>query len=159
VQSITEYVGSKSQAPGGETEILYVHRLKRDWVMEMPPKSAMVEANLKTKWEAWGSQATSDLQLHPAEPAGNQSPCFTSIPPPSHPPWLSCLLLSPVPSPPPLSTRLESMMPSGRRTEMSPVNHGAVSVICIASVVLGKSWDCPPHICAHSSPPWQKGLP
>lgn len=62
--------------------------------MEMPPKITMVEANLKAKWEAWGSQATSDLQLHAAEPAGNQSPCSTSIPPPSHPPWHSCLLLS-----------------------------------------------------------------
>lgn len=42
----------RSKAPGQETEELQVHRLKGDRVMEMPPKSTMMEANLKGKWEA-----------------------------------------------------------------------------------------------------------
>lgn len=50
-------VRNKSQAPGEETEELYAHRLKRDNIKEIPPKSTMVEAYLKAKC-IWSSAAS-----------------------------------------------------------------------------------------------------
>lgn len=111
-----------------------MHRLKRDRVMEMPPKSAMVEANLKAKWPVCRSQPTSDLQLHPVEPVGSQSPCSTSMPPLSHAPRRSCPLLSPVPLSP---STLSSPCQVGEGQSCPTSATWLSSVTCLASAVLG----------------------
>lgn len=92
------HVRNKSQAPGGETEKLYVHKLKRDSIMEVPPKSTMVEAYLKSKCplsSAASCEGTKALALPPSflHLAFHGAPAFYSscAPLPLHPQLLLTL--------------------------------------------------------------------